>query len=233
MRRGLSPTPWTVTSDPGTVTAATSSAAAEEKSPGISISPSERLSAPLTETLCGRRRTRCARTLEQALGVVTCRNGLDDGGLPVREEAGEEHRRLHLRRGHGQLVVDRLERAARDDDRRVAVRGLDVRSHAPQRLGDALHRASRQRLVADQLEPSVLPSEDPDKEAHERPRVAAVDRLLGRREPAQTGAVHGERVDVVLVHAHTERANGGDRRLGVGRSGRIRQSASLPRRSHR
>ena len=54
MRRGLRLTPWTWSSEPGTSVAATTNGAADEKSPGISTSPSESRSAGRTVTLVGR-----------------------------------------------------------------------------------------------------------------------------------------------------------------------------------
>ena len=57
MRRGFRLTPWTVSSEPASSVAATRNGAAEEKSPGISTSPSSSRSAGATETLRGFRRT--------------------------------------------------------------------------------------------------------------------------------------------------------------------------------
>ena len=175
----------------------------------------------------------CARALEQALGVVPRREGLDDGRLALCEEAGEEHRRLHLRRGHGQLVVDRLQRRRL---RRRAARGprssrpaLPSAAAAPPRAPSAGSRATRRRPARTGRD---CPARIPGGKPHERPRVAAVDRRRCR-ETAQADAVHRERVDVVLVNLDAERADSGDRRLRVRRSGRTRRCASLPRRSRR
>ena len=100
----------------------------------------------------------------------------------------------------------------------MAVERLDARAHAPQRLGDALHRATRQRRVADELEPAVLPGEETGQEPHQRSRVPAVDGRSGLDEAAEADPVHGQRVDVVLVHLDSESPDRGDRRLGVGRA---------------
>ena len=79
MRRGLSPTPCTVTDEPGTIAAATRNGAADEMSPGISTSGEPKLVGALDRD--ARRPARHARsgTLEQALGVVARRDRLDDG----------------------------------------------------------------------------------------------------------------------------------------------------------
>ena len=160
-----------------------------------------------------------ARPLEHALGVVARRHGLDDRRVrTLRVQAGEEHCRLHLRGGHGKLVVDRRQPAALDDERRVAVRRLDPRAHAPQRLGDPLHRPRRERFVADELEAALLAREDAGQEPHERARVQAVDGFVGRAKPAQADPVDRERVDVLLDDLGAERAHSPDRCLGVGRA---------------
>ena len=74
----------------------------------------------------------------------------------------------------------------------MAVGRLDVRAHPAQRLGDPLHRPARERLVADELEAALLAGEDAREQAHERAGVAAVDRLVGRPQPAQADAVDAD-----------------------------------------
>ena len=97
----------------------------------------------------------------------------------------------------------------------MAVRRLDLRAHPPQRLGDALHRPGRERLVARQRERAVLEGEQPDDQPRERAGVAAVDR--GDCSPRRPSAVHDELVAVV-VDLGAERAHRGERRLGVARA---------------
>ena len=46
------------------------------------------------------------------------RRGLDDTGFPRRVEAGEQHRRLHLRRGHRQPILDRQRLVSADQRER-------------------------------------------------------------------------------------------------------------------
>ena len=157
-----------------------------------------------------------AGPLEKPFRVVARRAGLDDGRTPLRLHAGEQDRRLHLRRSDRQLVVDRAKRAAFDDERRVAFGRLDGRAHPTQRLGDALHRAPGQRLVADELEPALLAGDEAGEQAHERARVAAVDRRVGRAQPAEPDAAHAHDVVAVFDDLDPERANRRDGRLRVG-----------------
>ena len=157
--------------------------------------------------------------LEHAFRVVTRRHGLHDRRLrALGVEAGEEHRRLDLRGGDRKGVVDGRDAAALDDQRRVAVRRLDPRSHTPERLGDALHRARRERLVADELEAPAVPREDAREQPHEGSCVPAVDRRVRHTETAEADAVDGERVDVLLDDLGAERAHRRDRRLRVRRA---------------
>ena len=100
----------------------------------------------------------------------------------------------------------------------MTVERLDAGAHTPERLGDALHRASRQRRVADELEPAVLPRDETGQEPHQRSRVPAVDGRSGLDEATEADPVHRQGVDVVLVHLDSEGPNRRDRRLGVGRA---------------
>jgi hypothetical protein len=122
--------------------------------------------------------------------VVAGGNRLHDSGRPRCEETGEQHRRLHLRRGHRELVVDRAELAPLDRDGGVTVGRLDLSTHPPERLGDALHRACRERCVADELEAPMLTRKDARDEPHEGSRVRAIETLGGLGDPSQADAAH-------------------------------------------
>ena len=54
------------------------------------------------------------------------------------------------------------------------------------------------------------------------PELPAVDRLAGPVQPSQPAPFHPDEVDVVLGDLGTERANRGERRLGVGRAAEAR-----------
>ena len=216
MRRGFRLTPWIVSSEPASSVPATMNGAAEEKSPGISISPSSSRSGRRDRDAARLPRHAHAGLREQVLGVVARRQRLLDRGLTaLGVEAGEQHGRLHLCARDGQLVRDRCQRAAFNRERRAAVRRLHGRGHQPQRLGDPLHRPRAERLVAGELEPALLPGEQAGKQAHQRARVAAVERLLRRCQAAQAAAEDAQRLGVGLVDADAEIADRLDRRLGV------------------
>ena len=152
MRRGFRPRPWIVRRDSGSSVAATRNGAAAEKSPGTSTCGRRRRSAGLTVTLVRAAPDARPGRGQHQLGVVARRQRLDDGRLALGVEAREQDARLHLRARDRQLVRDALERAALDRERRRALGRLDPRAHAAQRLGDPLHRALRERLVAGERE---------------------------------------------------------------------------------
>ena len=150
--------------------------------------------------------------------MIPRRQRLDHRRLSFGVEACQENGRLHLSRGHGQLEVDRLESATTlDDERSMTVERLHTRAHAPKGLRHALHRTARERLVANELEPSLLPGDEPGQEPHQRSGVPAVDGGSGLDETAQADTVHRHRVDIVLLHLDSESPDGGDGGLGVGR----------------
>src|SRR5207249_915407 len=102
-----------------------------------------------------------------------------------------------------------------DPHGRVAVGGLDLRTHAPERLGDALVRAHRQRGVADQLEPAALPRQDPGEETEDGAGVPAVDRRRRRTQATQPGAVDADVVVAVVLDVDAAGADDFDRGEGV------------------
>ena len=81
---------------------------------------------------------------------------------------------------------------------------VERRPHPAERLDDPPHRPARERLVADELEPSLLEGEHARDQADERPGVPAVDRRVRGPEAAQPGAVDDEGVLVLLVDLHAE-----------------------------
>ena len=95
---------------------------------------------------------------------------------------------------------------------------LDPSAHLPQRLGDPLLRSARERLVADQLEPTLLAGEDARREAQDRPRVSEVERLLRRTQAAQADSADANRLGAVVVDLDPELPDDRERRLRVRRS---------------
>ena len=196
MRRGLRPTSWTVSVEPGSSAAATRNGAAEEMSPGTSTSrrpqrrrPARRVTEP------GRRATRAPAAA--SISSVWSRVG-----------AGSTHRRRALpRRGRRAgsptsparsrpAACSRSRRARRPrsrSGRRPSVVSIDG-AHPAERLGDAPHRAARERLVADELE-ACRPGRR-GCPAMSRASVPALPQSIGavgRAEPAQADAVDDER----------------------------------------
>ena len=137
---------------------------------------------------------------------------------PVGVEPREQHRGLHLSRGHGRLVGERLGlgQSPNTEWQAIAVAAADDRrAHAGERVGDALHRPPSQRVVAGEERPERLTGEHAEEQAHGRARVAAVDDVgrLGEAAPPDTG-------DAVLPrtlprHLGAQRFHGGDRAQAV------------------
>ena len=153
---------------------------------------------------------------QHPLGVVSAGDGLHDGGA-AGGQAGEEHARLHLRRGHRQLVGDALQARAVDGEGREAAFGrFDLRAHLGQRSGDPVDGAAADRRVAVEGERRPLLEGQPaGQQAHQRPGVADVDRLARRLGVAHPAAADDD-LAVVALHQRTDRADGVERRPRVG-----------------
>ncbi len=81
--------------------------------------------------------------------MVASRSGLDHPGLPLGEQAGDQHARLDLGAGHRKLVGDAVERRTVDAKRRQAtVAALHRGPHHPQRLGNPVDGTAPDRLVS-------------------------------------------------------------------------------------
>ena len=180
MRVGLTPTPWSRSSESGSSVAATRNGAAEEKSPGTSMSSGARR---LRRPDAGRERP--ARdtgpgSLQHALGVVAARGRLDHRRrAAVRIEPRQEHARLDLCARHRRLVADRLQRPALDPERCVAIRRLDRGAHLPQRRRRPARAAAgtgtRRRRARS------VPSAPASRPGSRRMRVPAFPQSMGLR----------------------------------------------------
>ena len=119
---------------------------------------------------------------EHPLGVIARGRRLRDPGAALRTQPGQQHRRFHLRAGHGHDVVDTGEfPAALQQHRRPAVVSRDLRAHLPQRPGHALHRPAHQRAVTDQRRGEGLPGQEAHRQPHCRAGVAHVERRRAHR----------------------------------------------------
>jgi hypothetical protein len=151
--------------------------------------------------------------------VISRGRRLDDGRGALGLDSRQQDARLHLGAGDRKRVLDAAQRLSRDAERKVPVGRLDRRPHRAQRLGDSLHRPSREGRVARQRElVSRLPGKDPGNQAHERARVRAVERRARRDEAADPLAEDAQGLGAVLVDLDPERPHRGDRRLGVRRA---------------
>jgi hypothetical protein len=90
-----------------------------------------------------------AEGAEHPLGVVAGRLGLEHLRAAGGVQAGQQHRRLHLRRGFRQAVGDAPQVPAPQRQRQSpAVAADPARAHFAQRLQHPVHRASAQGIVA-------------------------------------------------------------------------------------
>ena len=133
----------------------------------------------------------CAEAAQHALAVIAARCRLDHTGLPRRVEAGEQHRRLHLRRRHRQPILDRQGLVGADHGERQtpAAAGLEARAHPLQRLDDPAHRPPPERGVAGHEGREPVTRTDPRKQTHRSPGVAEVKHVAGLGQPADADAM--------------------------------------------
>ena len=131
--------------------AATIQKAAWEGSPGTSRSNGRSVDAR-TVTCAGADIDVGVAQPQQLLGVLPGRHGLADGGLPLGRQAGEQHRPLDLGAGDRQPVVDPLQAAAPDGQRREAatLASIDAGAHLAQRLRHPVHGPAGDRGVTGQ-----------------------------------------------------------------------------------
>jgi hypothetical protein len=151
---------------------------------------------------------------------------LDDGGpASMREQPGQQHARLYLRAGDRQLVANRPDgRPGFDDEGRVTVLRLHLSAHLGEWLGDPPEGSARERLVADEFEPPLLPDEQPGQEPHHRAGVPAVDWDTWGLKPAEAHPAHAHCLPFHL-DLHPERAHPGGGRERVGGSAEAREEA--------
>ena len=217
VRRGLRPTSWIVSSDPGSRVAATTKAPPRRSRPARRPRRAE-------AARPDRRRPGAARAhphaggLEHQLGVVARRQRLDDRRLAGRVEAREQHARLDLRARHRQLVADPAQLAARDHERRRAVVALDARAHLPSGSGDPVDRAAAQRSSPVSSKLPCWPARIPASSRSVVPELPQSIGASGSRRPRRPAPWMRSESTSSSSHGHAERAHRGDRRLGVARA---------------
>ena len=190
-RSGFVITPSTTTSDPGTMSAATMGNAAEDGSAGTTTGdglssgrPTRSILRPSPSQLTVTSAPKCA---EHLLGVVARGLGLDDRRHAAGVEAGEQHRRLDLRRGDRRPVEDRRRVAdAFQHDRAAPALRLrqDLGPHEPQRVQNPAHRALAERGVAVEGRGDPVAADDAHHEARAGAGVAEIERgARGKQRP--------------------------------------------------
>jgi hypothetical protein len=137
----------------------------------------------------------------------------------IRVQAGQEHRALDLRARHLRGIRDGFQRRSIDRQRSVAVDRCDPRAHLRKRVDHAPHRASGQRLVADEGRHERLGRQDSRQHSHRRSRVAGVERCPRRAERPQPPSADCHTVALSLDR-NAEAAQAVQRRLAI-RAGRV------------
>ena len=203
-------------SAPGTIAAAASQNAAEDGSPGTCRCPPTSSSTGTTVTRRPLRWTAAPRRVSIRSVWSRLALRLGDRRRALGEEPGDEHARLHLRAGDGHVVGDRAQARAADGERREALVGrVDLGAHRAQRRGDAVDGAPADRRVAVEHEAAALLARQPaGEQAHERARVADVDRRDRLARLAQPGAADDDLVRAA-VDEGAERLDGGQRGVRV------------------
>ena len=109
VRVGFSSARSTIKSDSGNSAAAHRKNAADETSPGTSASIASSRCPPVMPARFSARRSFAPNASQRHLGVIPRRQRLLDPGFALGKQAGQQHRRFHLRAGHRRLVFDRLQ----------------------------------------------------------------------------------------------------------------------------
>ncbi len=182
---------------PGRIAAATTAKAADEGSPGTTMSRPRSSGQPTTVMRLpppSRRRHAHlgAEMAQHAFGVVARGMRLDHRGLARGVEAGQQDGALDLRRGDRQAVFDGHHLVGADDGERhaPAVARLEARAHARQRFDDALHRPAAQRGVAGHEAGEGLAGQDAREQAGRGAGVAEIEHVGGL-----AAAAHAEAAD--------------------------------------
>ncbi len=127
---------------------------------------------------------------EHPLGVVAGGRGLDHGHGAVRSQAGEQERRLHLRRGHDKHVAHAPQgppmKAQRGPGAARAPR--DASAHRDERRDHAVHRPLPQVLVPRNTGRERPAGQDSGADAGRGPGVPGVHDVVRLAQPMQAGA---------------------------------------------
>src|SRR5260370_20581773 len=124
--------------------------------------------------------------------MISCDWGLPDSGFALGKQTRQEQRAFDLRAGNRQPIVNSPQGAATDAERWRLFRTFseNVCAHLPERRDHAVHGTSREPSVPHEAALKCLTGEQTSKEPHGRPRISAIDLLLGRREDALFSMAH-------------------------------------------
>ena len=150
-----------------------------------------------------------AETRQHPLGMVPRRFRLAHHGLARRVQPGQQHRRLHLGRGHGQCVVhrDRILRPHQRQRQPPALASVGPRAEQRHRIGDPPHRPRPQRGIAGEGGTEGRGRHRPHDQPHAGARIAAVDHVLGLGEAAHAHALHRPVAAAVIGDLRSEGAH--------------------------
>src|SRR5437764_6941539 len=107
-------------------------------------------------------------------------------GFSLGEQTRQEQRAFDLRARNRHPIVNSPQGPATDAERWRLFRTFseNVCAHLPKRRDHAVHGTSREPGVPHEAALKRLTCEQTSKESHGRPRISAINLLLGRREYA-------------------------------------------------
>ena len=169
---------------------ATRKNAAELKSAGTRTSKPRNVAGPFSVTVCPAPSVDRPRRTPMLCSMRSVWSRLGPGDrtvvVPLARSAASNSADLTCALAIGNCVVDTREAlaAAHGDRGPAATRCRDACAHEPERRGDSLHRALAQRRVACELAGERLSGEQPHQQPDSRARVAEVENLGRRAQPA-------------------------------------------------
>ena len=146
---------------------------------------------------------------------------LAHSGRAIGVEAREQQAGFHLRACHWQLVINRMQSAARDFERgKSAFPRSYGRAHFAQRFHDAFHGPAGERVVANQAAAERLRRQNTGEHADGGAGIPCVEVVGGRAQTVEAATVDGH-IDALLVDGDAECAQAVERRVAVGSGGVI------------
>ena len=189
---GLRPTPSTSTIPSGTPAAAANQKAADEKSPGMSVSTGTRACPPRILVHSADDLHRRPELHQGALGVVPRLDCFAHRSLPLGREAGQQDGALDLRAGNLGRVGNAAQAPARHGHRQPSGRQFNARTHPFQWAGHAAHGSPAQRRIAREGGRERVSGEDSGEQARGGPGIARVEGARRGTQIPQTTSDKGE-----------------------------------------